>query len=35
MLSDREAFLNELNAIGLERVLEVADEAYQRQYVNN
>lgn len=33
-LDDKDAFLDELNNIGLERFLELADVAYQRQYVD-
>ena len=33
-LDDKDAFLAELNNIGLERFLELADVAYQRQYVD-
>ena len=33
-LSDKEAFLAELEEIGLSKLLEVADAAYQRQYVD-
>lgn len=33
-LYDKEAFLKELNVIGLERVLELANEAYARVYGN-
>lgn len=34
MIANRDAFLNELKAIGIDRVLEIANIAYQRQYVN-